>query len=69
MNNLTHNRDLFGKKILINLPSHWDILTSAITKAVVGSLLVISWPVTITLTIGLELASTQFNNKSFAFDP
>lgn len=65
MNNLIRNRDLSGKKILINLPSHWDILTSAITKTAVGSLQLISWPVTITLTIGLELASTQFNNKSF----
>lgn len=38
MNNLIHDRDLSGKKILINLPPHWDILTNAITEAVVGSL-------------------------------
>ena len=70
MNNLIHNRDLIWKENSNKSsipPGYFDKCN--MRSCSWQSLRVISWPVTVILTIGLELASTKLSNKSAVFDP
>ena len=70
MNNLIHNRDLIWKENSNKSsipPGYFDKCNKRSCSW--QSLQVISWPVTIILTIGLELASTKLSNKNSVFDP
>lgn len=70
MNNLIRNRDLSGKKILINLLSHWVHFDKCNNKSCGWQYLPgISWLVNIFQAIGHKLDSTMLNNESYHLWP